>query len=332
MLTTSTDVAGRHQIERAVAPTLTRRQRMAFVLGYIAHKTVLLPWEVRSPRMRLLAYEIVYSVCRLLGRNPLPLRFLKIHRVDSVLGTFHVRPGTIDAACASPAFERPDVDVLLEELDHAVAAGRDIVFVDVGADIGTYSVTVGNHLRSAPRAVRIVAFEPSTSSVALLRRNIEANDLDAATVVRDVALGDGSHTSATLTFDREEPGCSGLDASALRVREGHVVLEQVVVSTLDDELAGLPELDLLVLKLDVEGFEKAVLEGSRVSVARAAETLLLVEDFVDRRIVDHLYAEGWTVVRKVTPYNSFWRHTRSAGGPTRRDDRGADGPAPDTDR
>lgn len=331
MLTASTDVAGRRHIQPVLAPTLSRRQRIAFLMGYIAHKTVLLPREVRSPRARLLSYEIVYSVCRLLGRNPLPLRFLGIRRIDSIFGTFHVRPGTIDAACASPAFERPDVDLLLDELDHGVTAGREIVFVDVGADIGTYSVTVGNHLRATARTLRIVAFEPSSSSVALLRRNIDANDLAAVTDVRNVALGDGSCTTATLTFDRDEPGCSGLDTSALRVREGRVLREQVTVSTLDEELADLPELDLLVLKLDVEGFERAVLDGSRASVARAAETLLLVEDFVDRRIVDHLYADGWTVVRKVTPYNSFWRRTRSPGGRPTRDGRG-EGPSPASDR
>jgi FkbM family methyltransferase len=289
---------------RTAGPTLSRRCHAAFVLDYALHKTVLLPRDVRSPRLRMLVYEIVYSVCRLVGRSPRRLRFLDIRRVDSIFGTFHVRPGTIDAACASPAFERPDVDVLLRELDRAARVGRDILFIDVGADIGTYSVTVGNHLGAA----RIVAFEPSSSSADLLRRNVDANDLAAVVDVRQRALGDGSTSTATLTFDLDEPGCSGLDTTAIKVRAGHVVEEQVAVSTLDAELADLPELDLLVLKLDVEGLERTVLDGARASVARAAETLLLVEDFVDRRIVDHLTADGWILVTKATPYNSFWRH------------------------
>ncbi len=293
--------------------TLSPRRRAAFVLGYVLHKTVLLPRDVRSPRLRMLVYEIVYSACRLLGRSPRRLRFLGISRVDSVFGTFHVRPGTIDAACASPAFERPDVDVLLGELDRAARGRRDVVFVDVGADIGTYSVTVGNHLRRT-RAARIIAFEPSSSSAEVLRRNVAANGLTAVVDVRQRALGDGSSDTATLTFDLDEPGCSGLDTTALQVRAGHVVQEQVGVSTLDAELADLPELDLLVMKLDVEGLERAVLDGGRASVERAAETLLLVEDFVDLRIVDHLRADGWTLVTKVTPYNSFWRRARATAG------------------
>jgi FkbM family methyltransferase len=287
--------------------TLSRGRRAAFVASYVLHKTVLLPRDVRSPRLRMLAYEAAYSVARLARRSPLPLRFLDISRVETKFGTFHVRPGTIDAACASPAFERQDIDLLLAELDRGVATGRDIVFVDVGADIGTFSVTVGNHLGSRAQA-RIIAFEPSSSSSEVLRRNIDENGLTAVTEVRQRALGDGSTTTATLTFDIDEPGCSGLDVSALVVREGHVVQEQVEMSTLDAELADLPTLDMLVLKLDVEGFERAVLEGGVKSVARAKETLLLVEDFVDRRIVEHLRGNGWTLVTKVTPYNSFWRH------------------------
>lgn len=296
------------------ALTLPRARHAAFVLSYVLHKTLLLPRDVRSPRLRMLVYEAVYSVCRLLGRSPLRLGFLHIRQVETRFGTFHVRPGTIDAACASPAFERQDVDLLLAELDRGVRAGRDIVFVDVGADIGTFTVTVGNHLGGGSSA-KMLAFEPSSSSADLLRRNVDANGLTGLTDVRQRALGDGSTSTATLTFDLDEPGCSGLDVEALRVRVGRVVCEQVEVSTLDVELAELPELDLLVIKVDVEGFERAVLDGGRASIARATETLLLVEDFVDRRVVAHLRAGGWSLVGKVTPYNSFWRHRSATARP-----------------
>ncbi|QKV97157.1 FkbM family methyltransferase [Streptomyces sp. NA02950] len=301
----------------AVPVTLSWRRRLTFVAGYVMHKTVLLPRDVRSPRLRMLVYEAAYSICRLLGRRPLRMAFLDITRIDSVFGTFHLRPGTMDAACASPAFERPDVDALLAEFDRAVRMRRDVVFVDVGADLGTYSVTVGNHVRAHP--VRILAFEPSSSSAALLRRNITANGLDDAVDVRQRALGDGSVTTATLSFDVDEPGSSGLDSSAIVVRNGHVVEEHVPVSTLDAELADVAELDLLVLKIDVEGLECAVLQGARVSVARAAETVLLVEDFVDTRVIEHLHADGWLLMMKVTPYNSFWRRPRTTGDTTTTD-------------
>jgi hypothetical protein len=79
------------------------------------------------------------------------------------------------------------------------------------------------------------------------------------------------------------------------------------------EPADAGDLDLLVWGLDVEGLERAVLDGGRVSVGRAVETLLLVEDFVDQRNVDHLRADGWTLATLVAPYNGFWRRT---AGPT----------------
>ncbi|SES27260.1 methyltransferase, FkbM family [Lentzea xinjiangensis] len=294
-----------------VPVTLSWRQRLTFVTRYVLNKTLLLHRDVRSPRLRMLVYEAVYSICRLLGLRPLRMAFLDITRIDSVFGTFHLRPGTIDAACASPAFERPDIDALLAEFDRAVRTRSAVVFVDIGAGLGTYSVTVGNHLRDRP--ARILAFEPSSSSAALLRRNISTNGLDDVVDVRQRALADGSVTTAILNFDVDEPGSSGLDSSAVAVRNGHVVKERVPVSTLDAELADVAELDLLVLKIDVEGLECVVLRGARDSVARAAETMLLVEDFVDPRVIDHLHADGWLPMMKVTPYNSFWRRLRTTG-------------------
>lgn len=290
----------------------SRRARIAFGFRYALLKTVDLPREVRTPRLRLFVYEMVYSLCRACGRDPLRLRFLRITRIESIFGIFHVRPGTLDVACASPAFERADVDRLLRELCRAAHAGREIVFIDGGADIGTYSVTVGNHLGPGVRA-RILAFEPSTASAALLRRNVAANRLDAVVDVRRRALGDGSVATATLTFDTAEPGCSGLDPAALNVHAGRVVRETVAVSTLDHELRDVPQLDLLVIKLDVEGSEVAVLDGAAGSIRRAREVLLLVEDFVDARIVARLHADGWRFVAKLTPYNSFWRLGDEAG-------------------
>jgi FkbM family methyltransferase len=191
----------------------------------------------------------------------------------------------------------------------ATARGRGVVVADVGADIGTYSVTIGNALAG----VRIHAFEPSSSSVTVLRRNLQVNGLSERVEVHPVALGDGSTTRASLAFDVLEPGSSGLNASAGTSRQGRTQLQQVVVSTLDAELAAETEVDLLVVKMDVEGYERMVLEGAAITMERARETWLLVEDFVDSSIIEYLRAHSWVQTAKRTPYNSFWRRDRPAG-------------------
>ena len=85
------------------------------------------------------------------------------------------------------------------------------------------------------------------------------------------------------------------------------------MTTVSATLGDLPLVrsdDVVVLKLDVEGYEVPALDGALATTTGAAEALLLVEDFVDHAVVGYLQATGWTFVDKLTPYNSFWRRTR----------------------
>ena len=277
------------------------RSRRLFLLKYVVAKTLLLWSDVRYPRFRLFLYEMVYSLYRAVGRPPLSLRWLRLDRVTTRFGTFATRPGTIDAACVSPAFERPDLDHLIGELRKRLEAGRRVTFVDVGADIGTYAISVVNSLQAFGE-IRGIAFEPSRSSFALLQRNLRDNGLDELVEARPLALGDGSVTSASLMFDPREPGSSGLNASLVHGDQA----EKVRVSTLDAELRGRATLDVLAMKLDVEGSETAVLQGAEWVIGVANEVLLLVEDFVDEKVVDYLTQSDWSFDTKHTPYNSFW--------------------------
>jgi FkbM family methyltransferase len=290
---------------------LTPRAYRRFAVRYVLTKTVLLWREVRRPRLRLFLYEVVYSLCRATDRPTRPLRRLHLDHISTIFGEFRVRPGTIDAACVSPAFERPDLDELLARVGAYLREGRRVLFLDVGADVGTYTVSVANRLRHLGE-LRVLAFEPASSSFEYLRTNVALNRLDDIVTVRRTALGDGSVTSATLQFDPAEPGGSGLNEELV---EGSV-REEVPVSTVDAEVeraAGGDPAPVVVVKLDVEGSETAVLEGAAATVAAADDVLLLVEDFVEPRIVDHLEGDGWTLVDKRTPYNSFWTRQRTPG-------------------
>lgn len=276
-------------------------QRRAFVLTYVLSKTLFFWRDVHRPRFRLFLYEIVYSLCRATNRPPLALRWLQLDRVSTVFGVFNIRPGTIDAACVSPAFERPDLDHLLSRLRERLSAGRSVMFLDVGADVGTYAVSVVNSLRELGD-IRAVAFEPSRSSCEFLRWNLCDNGLETLVTPRQLALGDGSITSAFLRFNPREPGGSALNPFPQQGTEP----EEVLVSTIDAELAAPAAPDVLALKLDVEGAEIAVLDGAKATLAAAREVLLLVEDFVDDSIVGYLEKSGWSFEIKLTPYNSFW--------------------------
>jgi FkbM family methyltransferase len=277
-------------------------KRLRFLMTYISAKTIFIWREVKTPRLRLFAYELVYSLCRAAKRRPLQLKWLQFKKVVTVFGTFNIRPGSTDAACVSPAFERSDLNYLLKSMSVSLSSGRTVLFLDVGADIGTYAVSVGNRLRSLGK-VRTLAFEPSKSSFGLLRENVDANHLSDITETRNIGLGDGSSSVATLRFDPHEPGGSGLNYSDV-YGEGS---EEVRLSTIDAEVDIGSLADVVVLKLDVEGYEIPVLRGATAVLSAAEEILLLVEDFCDAEIIRYLESSGWSFVDKLTPYNSFWR-------------------------
>jgi FkbM family methyltransferase len=237
------------------------------------------------------------------------MRWLRIDKVKTIFGTFNVRPGTMDVACVSPAFERPDLDLLLALLEEPLKAGRSVLFLDIGADLGTYAVAVAKRLHELGD-IRVLAFEPSQSSFALLRRNLEDNGLIEVVQQRQLALGDGLESSTTLRFDFANP-CHSLLATA--PREG-TVSEHVTLSTIDQEISGEVDFDVLAIKMDVEGSEVPVLMGAAKTLGSAREVLLLVEDFMDPRVVDYLESTGWKFTRKLTPYNSFWSLSSDAAG------------------
>jgi FkbM family methyltransferase len=284
-------------------------KRLRFFVTYVLAKVLYLWRDVKTPRIRLFAYEVAYSLCRATRRAPFSLQWLRLTQITTIFGTFNIRPGTTDAACVSPAFERPDLDYLLTLLSEHMAAGRTVLFIDVGADVGTYAISIGNRLRSLGE-IRVLAFEPAKVSCDLLRANVKDNELTRIVESRQIGLGDGSVTSAELRFDAREPGCSGLDASLVH---GEIV-EDVQISTIDAQVNLDVLASVVALKLDVEGSEVAVLKGATATLAAAQEVLLLVEDFVDASVVSYLEQTGWSFLEKITPYNSFWILRKKASG------------------
>lgn len=131
------------------------------------------------------------------------------------------------------------------------------VFVDVGANIGLYT------LKAATVAGRVIAIEPGAEAGALLRSNVALNGFDNVTVVAK-ALSD-SVGRATLHHVAvgEDPQAFSLlsDPSA-------VAGESVPTTTLD-ALAGelaLPRVDCI--KMDVEGAEDRVIAGGTAVLGR----------------------------------------------------------------
>jgi len=230
-------------------------------------------------------------------------RFAGIDLIDSTNGLFHVRRGTFDVICASPDFEYPDVRRLMSVIQAKRAAGKRVLFLDIGANIGVYSVRIGNRFKS-DSGVELIGFEPFPESFSLFSKNIRENALQGQCRTFNFGLFN-SEGELDLALNSNDAGSNSLISES----EANAKRTRVQVKTLDAFIDSLnfdnfPE--VLVIKLDVEGAEKFVLEGGRRTLGRAKEVHLLVEDFLDSTLSDFLTNYGFAFRGKSSPYNSYW--------------------------
>jgi FkbM family methyltransferase len=124
-------------------------------------------------------------------------------------------------------------------------------FVDVGAHIGLYSVTLALALRGRGR---VLAFEPNDPTAVQLMTNLELNGCDNVIVVRGAASDRAGH--ATLRVP------TGGDAAWSSLAADGFDYEPVTVklTRVDDEVQA-HSIQPRAIKIDVEGHELSVLGG-----------------------------------------------------------------------
>jgi FkbM family methyltransferase len=148
-------------------------------------------------------------------------------------------------------------------------------FWDVGANIGHYTWL----LKSAAPALRAVLFEADPQNARLVHETLRKNQLPG---VELIAAGAGDcNGKGYLRVDSLAGATSTLDSSTKQTfEEQHfgIPAEKIPISvvTIDKERANRQRVDLL--KIDVEGYEAAVLRGARRTIG-ADQPILFIECF-----------------------------------------------------
>ena len=149
---------------------------------------------------------------------------------------------------------------------------EDGVFVDVGANQGELTLVAARRARRG----RVVAFEPVPQWHERLAANVALNRFAHVTLVR-AGVSDHEGEAAMFTSHDTAPQASFNEGLSSFQRSGtrDVPVGTFPLVTLDAwvERARLTRQDLL--KVDVEGSERAVLEGARATLERFRPMLLL---------------------------------------------------------
>jgi len=133
------------------------------------------------------------------------------------------------------------------------------VALDIGGHNGQYAVLLGALVGAAGR---VVTFEPDPAARAILRRNLELNNLAGRVTVEEIALSDRGGTHAF--FSRGGDSMSSLARTGLGTNAAAADVTEQVVTTerLDDYIAARQLPHPKWIKLDTEGAEISILRGA----------------------------------------------------------------------
>lgn len=139
------------------------------------------------------------------------------------------------------------------------------VFLDVGANIGWYSVILG---KKFPQ-LSIYAFEPDPNNFALLTSNLQRNGLKQATAVAKGA----SHESSEQKLYQYKDSNLGKHSMISDHHGPHITVSTITLDQFCMQQAIALE-RVKFIKMDIEGFEMCALKGAVELLAHGPKILM----------------------------------------------------------
>lgn len=181
-------------------------------------------------------------------------------------------------------------------------------FIDIGSSLGLYVVGLAEAVRQ--QGAEIISIEPVPFNLKRQKRNLELNGIGDEVSFLTHALGAAAGTARIRT----DPTMA--DNNALIASEGDM---EIQVARLDDLLGARPG-RIGMIKMDVEGYEPAVIEGA-VKTLQEHRPVMLAE-FNRERIAINQFSmqESWNFLVREIGYEAYWldaatAHLRSLSEP-----------------
>jgi FkbM family methyltransferase len=192
------------------------------------------------------------------------VRRRKSHSKDRIirtsLGHFYCRANTNDFQFANYAYEWDVKRFILKRKDSFN------VFIDSGACVGEYCLLLGRE------PIRCFGFEPIPGNYAILRKNLEMNNMQDKIITFPFGLADRNYTEK-FVFNKVNTGASH------RAADGQQADCESEMRTFDSfyPQMNLSKHDRILFLLDVEGMEPEVIKGASQFIQNQPHITFILE-------------------------------------------------------
>jgi len=178
---------------------------------------------------------------------------------------------------AKPFYEKEIFNVIINDLYNN--EDKEIVFIDVGANIGRYSLFLAKRF---PK-LKVIAIEPDPDAYSALAKGVKVNGL-ANVIAMNIAISDVN--GVTTLFKKYDASLSSIVDSTNTIKT-----IKVTAKRLDDVVEGLGLGCVDWVKIDVEGAELHVLRDFRSGIARFRPRVIIEVKEFNREGVFNFFRE-----------------------------------------
>lgn len=152
-------------------------------------------------------------------------------------------------------------------------------FLDVGANIGFYTIAIGNYIREKNAHGKVISFEPFEGNYKRLSENVKLNALENFCLLNNYGLS-MEKTQTVITLREDFKRGSNTGNAAIQTNEEFdkgFKLSPIKLQVLDDvwenDFAQIGTIDLI--KMDIEGHEDFCLKGGQKIIKKHRPTILM---------------------------------------------------------
>tara|TARA_B100000029_G_scaffold500189_1_gene571571 strand:- start:8490 stop:9362 length:873 start_codon:yes stop_codon:yes gene_type:complete len=265
------------------------RKKLAFIFYKIILLIDLVVFKISKKNFKFYLYDYIRSNL-----------YTKIEKKNLSIRLF--TPSSISKSRAENFFSK-EPGTLEWINDFKILDGEKIVFWDIGANVGTFSIYAAKKYDQ----IKVFSFEPSTSNLGILSKNIYLNNLNNKININQLALTDKSNQfllmkekhfiegGAQNTFGEKYD----FEGKEFITNNEYNILGSSIDSLIENKILEVPN----YVKIDVDGIEHLILQGSSKTLQKNQIRSILVEineNFVDQAngVKSILKKNGFTEIKK----------------------------------